>query len=112
MVVTGSAGNRCRPVSIRWTARSSRLDGAVTLWQAGAAGSVAAAEMGEGRAKGGDGIAALLPAVRQQIRQVDQADLARHPGQHVAEVLERIDADEPARAEDRIRDRGSLGAAV
>lgn len=77
-----------------------------------AAGSIAATEASQGRAEGGDGIAALLPPVRQQIGQIDQADLARHPRQYVTEVFERVDADEPARAADRVRDRGSLGPAV
>ena len=50
--------------------------------------------------------------MRQHLGQIEQPDFARHERQHVAEVLERIDAGEPTRAEDRVRDRGAIGAGV
>jgi len=64
-----------------------RLDTGLTPRQAPAAvgsKSAAVAEASERRAKGGDGVAAPLPAMGQELREVDQADLARHARQHVA----------------------------
>ncbi len=42
----------------------------------------------------------------------EQPDLPSHARQHVPQILERIDASEPARTEERGRDRCALGASV
>jgi hypothetical protein len=52
------------------------------------------------------------PATRQQIRQVIYARAAGEARQDVSEVGLRIDASEPARAEDRVGDRGAVAVGV
>lgn len=64
---------------------------------------------GSGRCGGN---AARLPAGGQQGRQIDQADAARENRQHIAEVLDGVDAQEPAAPKDRVGDGGTLTARV
>lgn len=52
------------------------------------------------------------PARWQERRQIEQPDSAREFRQHVGEVLDRIYAGEPTRAEDRVCDRRALATGV
>lgn len=69
---------------------------------------------GSGSARSGRGGrgAKRLPPSGHEVRDVRQPDLASEAREHVAEVLDRVHADELTAAEDRERDRGALATRV
>src|SRR3954469_7796795 len=76
------------------------------LWQA-CAGSALCSRCG--RCSRG---ALRSPAGGQQRRQIHEANASGEPRQDVSEVLERIDACETARTEDRVRDRSAFSTGI
>jgi hypothetical protein len=66
----------------------------------------------DGRGAGAGGATQPLPGGRDQIGHVAQPDAAREAGEHIGQVLDRIDVRELAAAEDRVGDLGAIAAGV